>query len=150
MTIYFYKVHGPYGCFSNFSPHDIVMGQLRWPTSEHYYQAQKFIGTEYQPVICEKIRQAPTPEDAAALGRDRSRVIRSDWDQAKCQVMYEAVKTKFSKHPKIKAVLLDTGREDIIEDSPTDYYWGCGEDKSGENHLGKILMRVREELRAES
>ncbi|NJN24313.1 MAG: NADAR family protein [Acaryochloridaceae cyanobacterium RL_2_7] len=147
MTIYFYKVQEQYGCFSNFSPHSIVMGAVQWPTSEHYYQAQKFIGTEDEAVICEQIRPCPSPEQAAALGRDRIRVIRPDWDQTKDQVMYEAVKTKFSSHPEICSVLLATGSEEIVEDSPNDYYWGCGADKTGENHLGKILMRVREELR---
>ena len=147
MTIYFYKVNEEYGCFSNFSPHAIVMGDKVWPTSEHYYQAQKFIGTAHDPRLCEQIRAAHTPEEAAALGRDRTHTIRTDWDQVKCQIMYEAVLQKFSKHLDIQHILLATGSVEIIEDSPRDYYWGCGEDNTGENHLGKILMQVRAEIR---
>ena len=146
MTIYFYKVHEPYGCFSNFSPHAVVMDTVQWPTSEHYYQAQKFIGTS-DAHLCETIRQAETPEAAAALGRDRTCKVRPDWDQVKCQVMYEVVRIKFQSHSDIRAVLLGTGNQLIIEDSPTDCFWGCGVDQDGENHLGRILMQVRTELR---
>ncbi len=146
MTIYFYKVDEPYGCFSNFSPHAVVMDSIRWPTSEHYYQAQKFVGTP-EAFLCEEIRQATTPEAAAALGRDRRRTVRSDWEQVKCAVMYEVVRVKFMTHPEIRAILLETGDQMIIENSPNDCFWGCGVDRDGENHLGRILMQVRSELR---
>lgn len=145
MPIYFYKVQDPYGCFSNFSPHPIVMAGVEWATSEHYYQAQKFMGTVDEP-MCERIFAALTPEDAAALGRDRTRMVRPDWEQVKCGVMYEVVRAKFLTHLDIQAILIGTGTEMIIENSPTDCFWGCGVDRDGENHLGRILMRVRSEL----
>jgi hypothetical protein len=146
MTIYFYKVCEPYGCFSNFSPHPIVFGGLQWQTVEHYYQAQKFVGSENERLI-QVIRGVPTPENAAALGRDRTRKLRPDWEHVKQQVMWQGVLTKFLTHPNIQAILLDTGDELIVEDSPTDYYWGCGQDKTGQNQLGQILMKVRQEIR---
>lgn len=149
MPIYFYKVQEPYGCFSNFSPHPIVMGSVRWPTSEHYYQAQKFLGT-VDEWLCEQIHHASTPEEAAALGRDRHRTVRSDWGQVKCAIMYEAVHTKFQTHLDIQAILVGTGTQTIIENSPTDCFWGCGVDRDGENHLGRILMRVRSEIGAQN
>ena len=43
----FYKVNEVYGCFSNFSKHGFELDRKYWPTSEHYFQAQKFAGTEY-------------------------------------------------------------------------------------------------------
>jgi hypothetical protein len=46
----------------------------------------------------------------------------------------------------IQVILLDTGEELIVEDSPTDYYWGCGQEKTGQNQLGQILMNVRQEI----
>ncbi|MEM9136433.1 MAG: NADAR family protein [Cyanobacteria bacterium P01_F01_bin.42] len=146
MTIYFYKADEPYGCFSNFSPHPVVMDQLRWPTSEHYYQAQKFVGTT-DAQLGEVIRQATTPEAAAALGRDCSRIVRADWEQVKCDVMYAVVRVKFQSHLEIQSLLLATGEQLLIENSPTDFFWGCGRDHNGKNHLGQILMRVREECR---
>ena len=146
MTIYFYKVEEPYGCFSNFSPHGINLGGKDWPTVEHYYQAHKFLGTQDEPLM-EVIRQVKTPEEAAALGRDSSRTVRSDWENVKLQVMREAVFAKFLTHPHLQEQLHATGSELIVENSPTDYYWGCGVDHTGQNHLGKILMEVRQTTR---
>jgi N-glycosidase YbiA len=146
MTIFFYKVCEPYGCFSNFSPHSIRLGGDLWPTAEHYYQAQKFVGT-VDCHLSQAIRQAETPEIAAAIGRNPKHIVRQNWDILKAAVMYDAVSTKFTTYPDLADLLLKTGRELIIEDSPTDCYWGCGADGLGQNQLGKILMRVREELR---
>ena len=146
MTIYFYKVNDDYGCFSNFSPHPINLQGTYWSTVEHYYQAQKFVGTP-DAVVIPVIHAAPTPEQAAALGRDRTRCVRPDWEQVKIQVMHEAVLIKFLTHIDIQTILISTGDRLIVENSPTDCYWGCGGDKTGQNHLGKILMNVRQEIR---
>jgi hypothetical protein len=75
MTIYFYNTPEQYGCFSNFSPHGFELDGLYWPTSEHYFQAQKFPGTLY----IEQIRLIKTPKDAAKMGRDRKLPLRQDW-----------------------------------------------------------------------
>ncbi|WP_299412165.1 NADAR family protein [Acaryochloris sp. IP29b_bin.148] len=146
MTIFFYKVQDPYGCFSNFSLHSIhLQGQL-WPTSEHYYQAQKYQGTPHQD-LCHQIRQASTPEAAAALGRDPKYAVQPHWETLKLDIMYQAVRTKFFTHLSIQAELLATGDELIVENSPLDPFWGCGADGNGHNQLGKILMQIRQEIR---
>ncbi len=146
MTIYFYKVWQPYGCFSNFSLHEIYIQGTYWPTVEHYYQAQKFVGS-IDAIIIPVIHAAATPEEAAALGRCSDRQLRRDWDLVKTQIMREAVLKKFLTHADIREVLLTTGDEILVEDSSTDYFWGCGDNKTGQNHLGKILRSVREEIR---
>jgi len=146
MTIFFYKVQDPYGCFSNFSLHSIDLEGQTWPTSEHYYQAQKYQDTLHQS-LCEQIRQSPTPEAAAALGRNPTYAIRPNWDAIKAEIMYTAVRTKFLTHAAIQAELLATGDELIVENSPLDAYWGCGADGKGDNQLGKILMQVRQDIR---
>ncbi len=97
MTIYFYKVNEPYGCFSNFSPHVIHLQDTNWLTVEHYYQAQKFVGT-IDAALVQMIYTAQTPEEAAALGRDRTRLVRPDWEQVKTEVMREAILKKFLTH----------------------------------------------------
>jgi len=147
MTIFFYKVCQPYGCFSNFSLHHIQMGSTYWTTVEHYYQAQKFIGSQDESLVA-LIQAASTPEAAATLGRCNMGRVRPDWAQVKITVMREAVLQKFLAHREIREVLLLTRDETIVENSPTDYFWGCGADQTGENHLGKILMSVREQLKA--
>ncbi len=146
MAIYFYKANEPYGCFSNFSPHGIHLQGTSWLTVEHYYQAQKFVGTPDVALI-PLIYAAQTPDKAAALGRDRIRQVRPDWEQIKAQVMRGAVLKKFLTHTDIQVILISTNNELIVENSPIDYYWGCGENKTGHNHLGKILMSVRQEIR---
>jgi N-glycosidase YbiA len=145
MTIYFYKADQPYGCFSNFSLHPIYLAATHWPTLEHYYQSRKFVGTEFAYLI-PKIQAAITPEDAAAIGRQSLYLPHSQWDNQKCGVMYGAVRQKFLTHLDLQKVLLGTGDREIVEDSPVDYFWGCGADRSGTNHLGLILMRIRAEL----
>ena len=146
MTIYFYKVWQPYGCFSNFSPHAIHIQGTYWSTVEHYYQAQKFVGSIDASII-PLIHTAATPEEAAALGRCSTRQLRRDWDLVKTQIMREAVLKKFLTHTDIREVLLRTGDEILVENSPNDSFWGCGANKVGQNHLGKTLMTVREEIR---
>ncbi len=156
LIIYFYKVDAAYGCFSNFSPHSIILptdsanklvGE-KWATVEHYYQAHKFAGTKFEYLMTE-IQAAPTPELAAKIGRNPDHQPRSDWDLCKCEIMYRAVWQKFSFHLDIQQILLNTLDLEIIEDSPVDYFWGCGIDRTGANHLGQILMQVRRELRFE-
>lgn len=146
MPIPFYSTRGPYGCFSNFSRHGFALDGAFWPTSEHYFQAQKF---EFSPEDSEAVRRAPTARDAARMGRERQRPLRSDWEHAKDDVMRRAVRAKFAAHPGIRAILLGTGDEEIIEASPTDAYWGAGADGTGGNMLGRILMETRAALRVD-
>lgn len=139
MTIYFYTTGEEYGCFSNFSPHGFELDGLYWFTSEHYFQAQKFIDTPH----FEQIRRVKTPKDAAKMGRQRTRPLRQDWETVKDDIMLQAVLRKFQTHADIREILLSTGNEEIVENSPIDRYWGCGADGTGKNMLGIILMEVR-------
>jgi len=79
MAIKFYKVNEQYGCFSNFSRHEFELNGKVWCTSEHYFQAQKFVGSQYE----EEIRLLKSPMEAAKLGRDRSKPLRKDWEEKK-------------------------------------------------------------------
>ncbi|WP_414514099.1 NADAR family protein [Nostoc sp. PCC 9305] len=139
MTIYFYSTREEYGCFSNFSSHGFELDGLYWSTSEHYFQAQKFVGTFH----VEQIRLVKTPKDAARMGRERTRPLRQDWEQVKDDIMRQAVLCKFQTHRDIRDILLSTENAEIVENSPIDFYWGCGADGSGKNMLGNILMEVR-------
>lgn len=145
LAIYFYRVNEPYGCFSNFSPHGFELHGKWWHSSEHYFQAQKFVGTPHE----EAIRLAKGPKEAATMGRSRKRPLRTDWEEVKDDVMRTAVYHKFKSHPNIRDILLSTENEIIIENSPIDWYWGCGADHTGKNRLGEILMEVREKLKSE-
>jgi N-glycosidase YbiA len=140
MPIYFYSNIDEYGCFSNFSPHGFEVDGVYWPTVEHYFQAQKFAGTEYEILI----RQAKSPKQAKSQGRRRDWPLREDWEAVKVDLMRRAVRRKFETHEDIRVLLIGTGDEELIENAPNDYFWGCGRFGSGQNMLGKILMEARE------
>lgn len=143
MTIYFYTKNDTYGEFSNFSPHGVELDGLWWPTVEHYFQAQKFAEADYR----ERIRNAHNAKQAANLGRSRKVPLRADWEEVKDEIMYQGVLRKFQTHAELKILLLSTGDQEIVENAPGDYYWGCGKEGTGLNWLGEILVRVRGELR---
>ena len=144
-TIYFYSTADEYGFFSNFSGHSIRLKGKKWPTSEHYFQAQKFHNTAHR----EQIRKAKSPMQAARMGRDRKKRLRRDWESVKVGVMRAAVYAKFTQHQDLQLMLLATGDARIVEHTVNDDYWGDGGDGSGRNMLGRILMEVREQIRQE-
>ena len=140
--IKFYAVNEAYGEFSNFALYPIKLKGKIWKTTEHYFQAQKFADKVYQ----EKIRKALTPMKAAQLGRSRKIRIVKNWDNIKDNVMYDALKAKFTQHEELKELLLKTSDKILIEHTENDSYWGDAGDGSGRNRLGKLLMRIRKTL----
>jgi len=139
----FYGVKDPHGELSNFAPFPVRLKDRVWPTSEHYFQAQKFAGTEHE----EAIRRAAGPMIAARMGRSRKRPLRPDWEQVKDAVMLEALRAKFEQHPELQRRLLQTGDAELVEHTKNDLYWADGGDGSGLNRLGRLLMQVRSELK---
>lgn len=145
MPIYFYSTREvPYGCFSNFSAHGFELDGHFWRTSEHFFQAQKFV-PHLEHV--EAVQHAKTPKQAAEIGRERHRPLRSDWEAVKDDVMRRAVLKKFEVHADIRAILLGTSEEELVENTTGDHYWGCGSSGTGKNMLGIILMETRTILR---
>jgi ribA/ribD-fused uncharacterized protein len=131
---------GPFAFLSNFYPSPIVYEGQRYQTVEHAFQAAK----STDPAERENIRNAPTPGKAKAMGRRVT--LRPDWERVKRGVMMECLRLKFAD-PRLAQQLLKTG-EALLEEGNTwgDTYWGKV-DGNGENWLGILLMRVREELR---
>ena len=144
--IEFYNRDDPYYEFTNFYSAPIEVDKKTWPTTEHYFQAQKFVGTPYE----EQIRHFSRPRQAFDFTRDPkvSRWRRNDWESIKEHVMYKALLAKFTQHDDLRKMLLETKERDLIEHSPYDSYWGDGGDGSGKNRLGELLMRLRRELRS--
>ena len=145
-VIRFYSVTGEHGVLSNFAPYPIRLDGARWPTSEHYFQAQKF----EDPRDREAVRTAKTPSEAARRGRDRRRKLRRDWESCKEAVMRKALEAKFRQHPDLAAALLATGTAKLVEHTDGDAYWGDGGDGSGKNRLGILLMELRARLADEA
>lgn len=144
MIINFYHQNNEYGCFSNFSDHLVYLKGSDWPTSEHYFQAQKFEGTKYES----DVRKCKGPMAAANMGRDRSLPLRPDWESVKDNIMRVAVLAKFTQNKDCFTTLLSTADATLVEHTKNDNYWADGGDGSGKNMLGIILMEVRDVLKA--
>ena len=142
-TILFYRVNDEFGEFSNFAAFPIKLRGRAWPTSEHYFQAQKFAGNAHE----ETISQAKSPMIAARLGRSRAHPLRPDWEGVKDDIMREALRAKFTQHPRLRSLLLSTGDAMLVEHTRNDSYWADGGDGTGKNRLGELLMELRTELR---
>lgn len=140
---------GKYAFLSNFYPSGIKgvdEANILYPTVEHAFQAMKTANINERL----KIAAADTPGKAKRLGRKVS--LRENWDLIKGKYMYTFVYIKFNQNPYLKDLLLQTGNATLVEGNTWhDNYWGnctCEKCKNikGQNHLGKILMHVREQL----
>lgn len=147
--IKFYRTSGTYGCFSNFFQADVNWQGLKWRSSEHAYQAAKFSPDQPYPgeniTIREKIRKTSSCRAAKDIGSNRSLGILANWDDVKYGIMLEIVRAKFSQRESFKQLLLNTGDEELIEDSPLITSGDVA--RMGKNWLGKVLMEIREEFR---
>jgi ribA/ribD-fused uncharacterized protein len=141
MTIKFYKIKEPHGYMSNFKRAPMFLWNRWWNNVEAPYQAAKTIDPNEYVTIWE----ATSAREARDLGQKVK--MRDDWDQIKYDIMKECVLAKFVQHHDLLEQLLETGDEELIEDSPVDWFWGCGADGTGKNMLGKALMEIRTLLR---
>jgi ribA/ribD-fused uncharacterized protein len=128
--------------FNNFSAHAIEFRGRVYPTCEHAYQAAKCTDPEGQ----EAIRHARSPLEAKRLANVTYKAARDpDWGNKKVAVVEEILRAKLAQHPEAQDALRASADEEIVEDSPTDYFWGTGADGSGQNVLGKLWMKIRDE-----
>ncbi len=132
-----------YFCFSNFSAHKILFGNTVYSTTEHAFHAQKF---EDESIV-DEVKNATSPLEALRIGKLYKSKRKPNWNEIKLDVMYEVQKEKIKQHPDVREALITTGNEEIVEDSPDDDFWGNGKDGNGQNQFGKILMKIREELK---
>jgi ribA/ribD-fused uncharacterized protein len=132
------EFQGEYRWLSNFEPVQVEYCGIVFPTVENAFQAAKCSRPYDMPMFL-----AISPGQAKRLGRKVD--IRSDWDDIKRDIMYGLTVLKY-KNPVLRAKLISTGTMDIEEGNQWgDRYWGMV-NGVGENHLGKIIMRVRGEL----
>lgn len=143
MAIKFYRTKDPYGFMSNFKRARMFIYDRWWNNVEAPYQSRK---TNVQSEI-DAIWKSEHPVEVRELGQKVS--MRPDWDQVKRQVMTECCLAKFLQHTDLRKQLIETGSEELIEDSPVDWYWGCGKNGVGLNVLGQVLMELREKLKGE-
>lgn len=171
--ILFYDDKSPYYEFCNFYPSEIEYKGRKYQTSEHAYQSQKFTNNIY---YLDLVANSDTPNKCFSLANQKKGRFTSkwfvnkniygsltvneaidnsllynfkpieNWENLKDQIMFEIVYCKFSQNLRLKEILLNTGDQILVENSPRDNYWGIGSEGNGQNKLGKILMYVRKLL----
>lgn len=134
-------------CFDNFSAFGFVYKDKYWQTIEHAYQALKFENTA--PEIVEEIRQSTSPGQAKILAYKYADKFDATWDARKVAVMEEILRAKLQQHPHVQKKLIETANFTLCEDSPVDSFWGIGADGKGQNMMGKLWMKLRDELKKE-
>jgi ribA/ribD-fused uncharacterized protein len=128
----------PFEWLSNFYPAPLVDGAGRtWPTSEHFYQAQKTTSTLEQ----ERLRLAPTPHKVKSLSRRVT--LRPDWEEYRQVAMGLTLTLKYSQHPELRDRLLSTYPARLVHFAPWDGYWGTGRDNTGLNTEGRLHEEIR-------
>ena len=139
-----------WGAFSNFQPLAIPIGAGPWSfgTSEAAYQACKFPG---RPGVQQRIAEAPTAREAAAIGRTPGLGIDPGWNARRVDVMRWVLRMKReANRDEIDALLAATGERPIVEVSTRDPWWGArpvADRYEGHNVLGRLWMELRQQLR---
>ena len=133
---------GDYDFLSNFYAAPVEYGGLMYQNAEAAFQAQKCLDPAEREQFCEL-----PANKAKRLGRQVE--LRSGWEEIKTELMLEIVRAKFTQNPVLAARLLATGARKLVEGNTwKDVFWGVDlRTGEGENHLGQILMQVREELK---
>ncbi len=131
-------------CFSNFSSFAVRWKGKNWSTSEHAYQAAHFFKTA--PALAKKIYKAKSAHEAFKIAKTNADRAPKNWHQTKVKVMEDIVRHKLKQNPYLIHKLMQTRNRYILEDSPKDNFWGWGLKRNGRNELGKIWMKLRDEM----
>jgi len=143
--IFFYEQE--FYIFSNFSAFRLVWKGVDFDTSEVAYHWTRFTN---RPDIQQQLLLARSSHEAFKLAQKNKEYQRPNWDDIKSGTMLAILRQKVKQHPYVYKKLMETGERQLVEDSWRDSYWSWGEDRQGQNMLGKLWMSLREDLRLES
>ena len=148
----FYDTKPPFGALSNMhvpGEDKLIVGGKAWWTTEALYQALRFPD---HPDVQEIIQGQKSPMTAKMKARaHRKEKTRDDWDEVRVELMDWCLRLKMSKWIRhVYRPLRDSGQMPIVEISSRDKFWGAqeydGEELVGSNVLGKLWMRIRDEV----
>lgn len=132
---------------SNFSAFTLRWKGLLFMTSEAAYQWEKFNFSEAPTWLRMDILHAASAHDAFKIAQKNNHRRRPDWDEVKVDIMRDILRAKAQQHEYVRRKLLQTGARELVENSWRDNFWGWGENRDGQNMLGKLWMQIRDELR---
>jgi len=126
---------------SPFSAHEVELDGVVYKTAEHAYQALRML-----PGVQGSIRKTTSPLDAWRLAQEYKKENQLDEAVNKDELMEMIFRAKLTQHTDIKEILLESKERELLKVYDTDYYWGTGVDGSGQNLMGKLWMKLRDEL----
>ena len=129
----------------NFSSFGLVMDGEYFQTSEHAFQYLKFVDTNKE--IANRIKESYSPNEARSIAHENKEYRLPNWSDVKYQNMEKVLRLKVDQNPIVKEVLLNTLDYIIAEnciDEDTD--WGLDNNNQGNNNLGKIWMKIRDDI----
>lgn len=142
--------------FSNFFPTGVHYEGIKFKNAEQAFQYAKFsYPTQNGQVnqVAQQILNANLPREAAQIAGANNHLVDPHWHQIQAsgftrkeEIMFKIVKDKFARHDNLRQKLLKTGQVKLIEDSTDDHFWGRGSNGNGENKLGRILMKIRNDM----
>ena len=176
--LFYRETEVPYGIFCNFYASPMLIDNKSYTTVEHYFQSEKYDDLDYKELIRlastpgktkilahQEIKQLSLEEQKNSY-RWRHELnnfilkfqakgitinsMKPNWLSIQEDVMYKGLYAKFTQHSQLKKILMETGNSILQENSPIDWYWGIGKDKSGKNRLGYLLMKLRDEFNGEN
>ncbi|KEI69919.1 NADAR family protein [Endozoicomonas elysicola] len=131
----------------------ITIDGVGWPTAEHYFQCAKFkVGSSSWSTI----KNNPSPDHARVHAGNHFKPHNPDclhggnghaWGAEKDRVMWKTLTHKAVDDLQYRTELIGTGNSVLFENSPVDYYWGIGQNGSGQNTLGYMHMAIRDMIR---
>lgn len=135
------EFQGKYRWLSNFWPCEVILDGEKYSSVELAYVAAKTLDKN----IRSQIQECKTPGQAKRFGRTLK--LRNDWDNIKLFIMEDLLRQKFAKRSELGNKLIATGEQQLIEGNNWgDRFWGVCRGR-GLNHLGKLLMKIRNEIR---
>ncbi len=131
----------------NFSSFKVEYNGYLYSSAEEAFQANLFI--DNYPEIAEEIKSSHSAHEAQKIRFKYEDKIELSSNEV-LELMEKILRCKIEQNPYVLKKLLETKNYTIVEDSPKDSYWGWGINRDGENHLGKIWMKLREEYKNKS
>lgn len=152
--IAFTKVRLPFGWLGNMAPYPVVYQDVRWPTTEHLFQALRFMSDD---PVRELIRQKLSPMAAKFEAKSYiGKMVIAPRTDADVENMRMVVGLKLRSYADLQKSLKETGDATIIEDcsarpNHSGLFWGAAKDYNeakwtGQNMLGRIWMDLRSAL----
>lgn len=133
-----------FSCLDNSGAYKVEYEGKEYPTVTHAYEAIKYI--RVSPDVADAIRMADCVEEAKMISDIFSYKQDPDFDAVKVDIMEMLLRSKLEYNKSVAEQLLNTGDNPLCNDDPYDGFWGIGLDRTGQNQLGKLWMKLRTEL----